>query len=699
MKFYQITKKVIVYLAILSLYIHPVFSDDDEIFSLQEKVKIYRQILKNETDPLVIAEAHFKVAESLELLGRDTEATAEYLKLILNYPDSGDFARIAEKKLTILYDKFSKKEAEVVARDEIQEETKDPAIFFTYIKSLYETYRDQGKYDKSVQLLKKMMKMDPENEFYCVDLGNVYLNGYNDADTALKFFNKLVELNPNHPRVYTDIGLAYEKKGDIDNAIKYYQKSVELSPLNSWSIYGLSRMDALRLAKEKKLIKDWYFLGPFDDADRKGFEKTFGPEDKIELDKTYTGVSGESIRWSRPFTYTDSGFVDLNNMFKINDNVVAFCLTYAYSDKERTVQFRFGSDDPIKIWFNGELIFTKEVVLKPAEFDKDIIKVTFKKGWNEILIKAVEEYGSWGIYFRITDDEGNTPLDIVFDPLKDNVRAKAIMSKVMRQKGFRIAKATILYGTTIIVLFLGIYLLISNIHNKIKIRQMKEDFIASVSHELKTPLAAIKMFTETLKMGRVRDEVQVKDYYSTIIRETDRLTRFINKILDFQKIEKGKKIYSFEKVDLKALLHNAADIYNNQLQDENFVIEEAYASDIPEIELDEDAMLQVFLNLLINAYKYSTEEKYVKIKVEKSEKDIKVSITDKGMGISKDQITRIFDKFYRVDRDATKDIKGSGIGLAFVKSVIEAHGGRIAVQSQIGKGSTFIISLPLEREV
>jgi two-component system sensor histidine kinase VicK len=108
-------------------------------------------------------------------------------------------------------------------------------------------------------------------------------------------------------------------------------------------------------------------------------------------------------------------------------------------------------------------------------------------------------------------------------------------------------------------------------------------------------------------------------------------------------------------------------------------------------------MLQVFLNLLINAFKYSRGDKYIKVKVSKGENSVIISVTDHGIGIPKDKLTRIFDKFYRVDRDATKDIKGSGIGLAFVKSVVEAHGGRIGVESQLDHGSTFSISLPLER--
>lgn len=670
-------------------------AETDETFTLQEKIKIYRQILRTEKTRTVLAEAHLKIAGFLEALGRDTEATAEYLKILLNYPDVGELSKSAEEKLTSLYSKFSDKKSKILGGQDTPEEAKDPAIFFTYIKSLYGTYIDQGKYDKALYLLNKLVNMDRTNQAYYEDIGNIYLNGYNDADKALKYFNKLAQLNPNHPKVYTDIGLAYEKKGNTEDAIKYYSKSIELSPFNSWSMYGLARMEALKLAKEKKLIKNWYFLGPFENLDMKGLEKEYGPEKRIDLVKTYEGINGKKIEWFMPFSYDDSGYVDLNTLFEDNDTVTAFALTYAYSEEAHSSQFRVGADDPISIWLNGKLIFKKKEVLRPAQFDRDTIDVTLKKGWNEILIKTAEAFGRWGFYFRITNEDNSTPLNVIFDPLKNEARAKEICSKLKRQKGLMIARTTLLYGATGLVFLLGVFLLITNIINKVKIRRMKEDFIASVSHELKTPLAAIKMFTETLNMGRVRDSVRVKEYYSTIIRETDRLTRFINKILDFQKIEKRKKIYSFEKVDVKNLLKKAAEIYTKQVQDESLVVEEEYDSNVPDIEIDEDAMLQVFLNLLTNAYKYSTKEKYIKIKTEKADKNILISVIDKGMGISKDKLTKIFDKFYRVDRDSTKDIKGSGIGLAFVKSVIEAHNGRMMVESQINKGSTFMISLPI----
>ncbi len=685
---YHIKAVVFIFLATVMLSL-PVHAETEDTFTLREKIKIYRQILKEEQNPQVLAETHYKTAELLEMLGRDTEATAEYLKIILNYPHVTYFSNKAEERLAALYGKFK----------ETPEITKDPAIFFTYIKSLYETYRDQGKYDKAVYLLTKLIKLHPSNQAYYLDIGNIYLNGYNDADTALGYFNKLVELNSEHPSVYTDMGLAYEKKDDFENALKYYRKSIDISPLNAWSMYGLLRMEAIKLAKEKKLVKDWHFLGPFDNMDRKGLEKDFGPESGLEIDlkKVYQGINGIKIKWFRPFLYEDSGYVDLNKIFQPNDSVLTYALTYVYCPKERDLEIRLGSDDGIAVWFNDELKFKKDV-LRPAQFDKDIVRVRFIKGWNKILIKAAENWGSWGFYFRITDLNGNTPGDVIFDPLKDDTRVKKIYARLKRQKGIQIARTTLFYGFTLLILLSGIYLLISNIYNTIKIREMKEDFISSVSHELKTPLAAIKMFAETLNMGRVKTEKQAKEYYAIIVRETDRLTRFVNKILDFQKIEKGKKIYSFENVNIKNLLRSAVDIYKDQVQDDDFIVEEEYQSGLPEIDLDEDAMLQVVLNLLTNAYKYSKAEKYIKVKAETKDNFVFISIIDRGMGISKDKITKIFDKFYRVDRDSAKDIKGSGIGLAFVKSVVEAHDGEIAVESQLNKGSTFTISLPIKRE-
>lgn len=686
----------ILYIFMISVLIASIArAQEGDAFTPEEKLEIYRQILKRETDPRKIAEVRIKIAESLAAIGNERDATAEYFKVMFNQ-DAGDLAKLAQEKLSLLYDK---------PQDGVREEPhEDLSIFFHYNRSIYQNFLDNGDYDKAFRNLKGLINLESGRvdnsviEVYYEDLGNIYLNGYNEPDTALNVFEKLSNINPEHSKVYVYMGLVHEAKGDLDKAIESYRKSAEVAPYSTWSMYGLSRMEAIQLAKQKKLIKDWYFLGPFDNTDKEALEKDLGPENDIGLHKTFKGINGLDIKWSRPFSYNDSGYVDINNLLDPNDEVAAYALTYAYSGVDRQVEFRVGTSDPIMIWLNDELLLKKGSVSRPVEYDNDKITVNLKKGWNKILIKTAETYWDWGFYFRVTDMQGETPVDIIFDPLQDTDRAKALYSKVRRQKGLRVARTTVILGASIIVFLAGIYLLLSSIHTNIKIRQMKEDFIASVSHELKTPLAAIKMFAETLSMGRVKDKKRVHEYYLTIIRETDRLTRFINKILDFQKIEKGRKIYNFEKVNVINLVKSAVEIHKNQFQDDTVVYEEVYDDNVPEIEIDPDAMSQVFLNLLINAYKYSKDEKYIKVKVAKSDKNIIISIIDRGIGISKDKVTRIFDKFYRVDRDATKDIKGSGIGLAFVKSVIEAHDGEIGVESQINKGSVFKISLPIKKE-
>ena len=691
-----------IYILFIILYIViclPCFSQSQEPESLstQDRVDVYREIIRKESDPEVLAEAHFNIAEALEQMGRENEATAEYLKIVLNYSEETEIASKAEERLSKLYIKFSDKSSNSSLVSNGSQKA-DPAIFFTYIKSLYSTYTRTGEYDRAKHLLNKLIIMDDENEEYYEDMGLLYLWGYNDPEKALEYFNKVLSINKKNPRVYTNIALAYEKIGDFDKAIIYYQKGVELFPFESWSMYGLSRMEALKLSKDGVFIKNWFIIGPFPNINREGLNTPFRPEQTIELDAQYMGKNNEVVKWQKPFEYEDSGYVDLNMIYENNDKSVFYAYSNAYSEKERIIQCRIGSEDPIKVWVNDEIVFEKDDIVMPAKYDDDTFNVRLNKGWNIFLIKTAEQYGSSGFYFRITDITGAVVPTVVFDPVKNDKRVRDIYSTLKREKIIKIVKGASGVGGILILFAFAIYLIISNIYNKFKIRQLKEDFISSVSHELKTPIAAIKMFAETLHMGRIKEPVKVKDYLNTIIKESDRLTRFINKILDFQKIEKGKKLYSFEKVDIVEISKAAAKIYADQVHDDTLILEQEYDKDIPEIEIDEDAILQVILNLLLNAYKYSTHEKYTKIKIERSQDNIKIKIIDHGLGISKKDIERVFDRFYRVDIESTKAIKGSGIGLAFVKSVLDAHGGLIGVQSEPGEGSTFTIILPTNRE-
>ena len=694
--YYLRAKLLLIILLLYSLTVSPAFSEENDSASASDTIEKCRETLSTATAPEEIALAHYKIGCALELLGRNTEATAEYLKIIINYPEVQDVNRKAEERLADLYSGFTDKSESLISKYDESLGQQDPAIFFAYIKSLYENYRNLGQYDKAMQVLRKLYDIDPRNQSYLIDMGNIYLHGYNDADKAIFHFKKLLEMDPKHPSVYVDLGMAYEKKGDYENAIKAYQKAMEVSPVSQWAMYGLRRMEGIALARNKKLVKNWYFLGPFDNSDRDGLDRHFPPEEKTDIKAAYKDKDDNEIAWFKPFDYNDSGLVDLNKLFETNDYTIAYALTYVYSPNEREVQFRFGSDDGIKVWLNDEMVFSYEVE-RSAEVDDDILTVALRKGWNKILIKVSETWGSWGFFFRVTGQNGKPVEDIIFDPNKDTKRLREVYGKMKKERRLKITRVALVYTGAVSIFFLGLYFMISNIYGRIKTNRMKEDFISGVSHELKTPIAAIKMLAETLKRGKIKQAVRIEEYYDMIIRESDRLTKFINKILDFSRIEKGGEIFYFEKTNAVELAKTAVHIYEDEAQDEELKIELKYDKENIFVELDKDAMLQVLLNLIDNAYKYSKEQKEIKVNVREDGKMAFMEITDKGPGISREEVEKIFDRFYRINKDIESGTKGSGLGLAFVKTIVSAHHGKTAVESEIGKGSKFIIALPLKK--
>ncbi len=695
MNFGRIKKCCAAYLLFLLLPAALCFSQYVNDPAPSEIIKKYKSVLKYERDPVKAAEAHYMVGYALESLGKETEATAEYLKIIINYPDVTEFNKKAEERLAGLYSGFSQRSREISGDYELGDAEKDPAIFFAYIKALYENHRNMGQYDKALSVLRELYDMEPNNPAYLVDMGDIYLHGYNDTDKAIFHFEKALELFPDDPRAYAGIGRAYEKKEDLDKALQFYTKAAEIAPASPAAIYGLRRLDGIRLANNKRLIKDWYFIGPFDNREA-DIDAKFPPEEKIDILAGYASGNKESIKWFRPFDYNSFGYVDLNEIFTPNDFVTAYALTYAYSQADKNLEIRLGAEDSVKLWLNDEIVITDSET-KDARLDDKVVTASFKKGWNKVFLKLSDTWGSWGFYFRVTDPSGRPVDNIVFDPLRNTERVNDIYGKLKRQKRFRITRIAAIYGLAFLTLGFGMYLMVSNIIGKIKINRMKEDFISSVSHELKTPIAAVRMLTETLKMGKIKNEDKKDEYYGMIIRESDRLTRFITKILDFSKLEKGGKVFYFENADIVEVSRAALDIFKDETQDPALNV--SFNSEEPKVEaeIDKDAIFQVVFNLIDNGYKYSGESKNISVSVKRSKKNALIEVSDKGLGIPKDKVERVFDKFYRVERDTGFSVKGSGLGLAFVKSVVDAHGGKVAVESEVGKGTKFVISLPLVR--
>jgi signal transduction histidine kinase len=256
----------------------------------------------------------------------------------------------------------------------------------------------------------------------------------------------------------------------------------------------------------------------------------------------------------------------------------------------------------------------------------------------------------------------------------------------------------ILIGFIDIMLGAGLLLVYSNVRRELHLSRLKSDFVANVSHELKTPLALVRLFAETLELGRVPSDEKAHQYYRVINKESQRLTQLINNILDFSRIEAGRKEYRFAPTDVGRIVREVIEAYRFQIEQQGFVLEVAIADDLPEVNGDKEALAQALLNLVNNAIKYSRDEKYLRLVVRREGDRVLISVTDRGIGVAKGEHKKIFEKFYRAENSLVHDTKGSGLGLALVQHIMQAHGGTVEVESAPGKGSTFTLVLPLRNE-
>ncbi|MCA1614556.1 MAG: HAMP domain-containing histidine kinase [Acidobacteria bacterium] len=245
-------------------------------------------------------------------------------------------------------------------------------------------------------------------------------------------------------------------------------------------------------------------------------------------------------------------------------------------------------------------------------------------------------------------------------------------------------------------LALGLTLILRSAAREERLSHAKSAFVSNVSHELKTPLALIRLFAETLELGRVKDPEKAREYYRIINHESGRLTQLINHILDFSKIEAGAKDYAFARGDLGAVIRQVVTTYEFQLERAGFELRVEVGRDLPEAVFDRDAFSQALLNLIDNAVKYSPERKSITVRAYPSHSngEVVIEVADEGIGIPRPEQEKIFEKFYRVAAGAVHDTRGSGLGLAIVRHIAEAHRGRVSVESAPGNGSRFRIHIP-----
>ncbi|MGH9346414.1 MAG: sensor histidine kinase [Vicinamibacterales bacterium] len=252
-----------------------------------------------------------------------------------------------------------------------------------------------------------------------------------------------------------------------------------------------------------------------------------------------------------------------------------------------------------------------------------------------------------------------------------------------------------LLATLALTLGFGVFFVARAAAREVRLAELKSNFVSSVSHDLKTPLALIQLFAETLELGRLKSTERAMEYYRIINGEARKLTRLIDNILDFSKMEAGLRPYKVARQDLAEMTERVLAALRSQFMQSQFQVRFEQTGPVPPVLVDADAVRQAIENLLTNAMKYSGNSRIILVRVWTEAGVACVSVTDRGIGIARRHQRRIFRKFYRIEADAATGPQGCGLGLAIVDHTMRGHGGHVRVESEPDHGSTFTLCFPI----
>jgi signal transduction histidine kinase len=270
------------------------------------------------------------------------------------------------------------------------------------------------------------------------------------------------------------------------------------------------------------------------------------------------------------------------------------------------------------------------------------------------------------------------------------LKDKDLINDIVRRRAWIYGIASLML---LLAMVLGVALILRDIAREKRLARLRSDFISNVTHELKTPLTSIRMYAESLMLGRVKSATTRHDYLSVVVNESERLKRMINNILEFSKMEKSKQEYHPVETRLSDVLLKAISDLKYWLDEKGFELAAEIDRDIT-VEVDPEKLHQVYTNLLSNAIKYSGDSREIKIRLYRNANETVTEIEDAGIGIARENQERIFEEFYRVERQDSGEITGTGLGLTVAREIVEAHNGKIVVESEIGKGSKFTVRIP-----
>ena len=353
---------------------------------------------------------------------------------------------------------------------------------------------------------------------------------------------------------------------------------------------------------------------------------------------------------------------------------------------------RPGGGTPEPVW--GLLVDAdrlREDVLRPALLDPIVSgQATWSikgKGGAALLSSADPPSGPVSLRTNFASDFPSWSLEFHQAP------SRLIKAFLLSRRGLYFFIFLLIAG----ILVFGLVLTLRSVSHELELARMKSDFVSTVSHEFKSPLTSIRQLAEMLQSGRVPSEERRQKYYEILLEQSERLTLLTDNILSLAKIEEGRAEFTFERTDLPALLGDVVAAFRDRVRHEGFDIHFEVVDGLPPTAVDGAALSQALTNLLDNAVKYSGDSRSISVRVFREAEGIAVAVRDSGIGIKREDIPRLFERFFRAGDELTRTVKGSGLGLTLVKEIVEAHRGRIDIESEPGKGSVFTIRLPLPR--
>jgi signal transduction histidine kinase len=419
-----------------------------------------------------------------------------------------------------------------------------------------------------------------------------------------------------------------------------------------------------------------------------------------ELQKSYADIRREPSPYNQNLVFID--FLKRNTIPVIKDKL---SLTRAESE---FVPERFLTT------FDKDLALVSYVILPDFQagqtfygglcWDLNLLK-------NQIIKNIIEEVSKdTGLDFRIIDESNQNitagkeelmageSLALAFRSfplpwklLVSNPEIATIQISARREIFF--------YGVLLIIIIalmlLGAVLIVRDVARESETNRLKTEFVNNISHELKTPLTLIRLYGETLQRKEDLTNKEKKECYEIITKESERLSHLINNVLDFSKIEMGRKEFNFKKGYIQDVIRDTLESYSYHLEKKGFTVHSDITRDLPEMNFDGEAISSVLINLLSNAMKFSPGDKEVTMKLFRDNGNAVLQVADKGIGILPGEISKIFQRFYQSENKISSEMKGSGLGLTLVKHIAEAHNGRVQVESEPGKGSVFSVILPI----